>query len=476
MSLYGPHAASTNKKPKLETITIEFRDVDGVAHGSQLHVPTDTTTEQLESLVNAFQPKEDEPCPYTFFVKDEPVTSNLFQCLENSDISGEVVVPVTFQPQAVFRVASVGRCTSSLPGHSASILSVGFSPNGRYLASGSGDATVRVWDVDTELPKCTLRGHKDWILAVAWSPDGKRLVTGSKDNDLRVWDVETGKQTPKKPLRGHRMWITCLAWEPEHVSGQCLRIASGSKDGTIKIWNALRGVVEITLSGHDKGVTCIAWGGKGLIYSGSQDKTIKVWEAATGKLVRTLIGHAHWVNTLSLNTEYVLRTGGFNHKGEKEDPKDRYNAMIKGREEVLVSGSDDLTLMVWHPESEKTPVARLTGHQRPVSVVKFSPDGNYIASASFDKGIKLWSRTTLKYICDFRGHVGAVYQMAWSADSRLIVTGSSDSTLKVWDVASKSQKIELPGHADEVFAVDWSPDGARVGSGGRDKVLKFWRR
>lgn len=97
-----------------------------------------------------------------------------------------------------------------------------------------------------------------------------------------------------------------------------------------------------------------------------------------------------------------------------------------------------------------------------------------IASASFDKSVRLWRALDGKFICAFRGHVQAVYTVAWSADSRLICSGSKDSTLKVWSVETKKLAQELPGHADEVFGVDWAPDGSRVASGGKDKIIKLW--
>lgn len=97
-----------------------------------------------------------------------------------------------------------------------------------------------------------------------------------------------------------------------------------------------------------------------------------------------------------------------------------------------------------------------------------------IASASFDKSVRLWRAHDGQFIAVLRGHVQAVYSVAWSADSRLLVSGSKDSTLKVWSLKNKKLAQELPGHADEVFAVDWAPDGSRVASGGKDKVLKMW--
>lgn len=206
-----------------------------------------------------------------------------------------------------------------------------------------------------------------------------------------------------------------------------------------------------------------------------------------GVLCRVLEGHAHWVNTLALSTDYALRTSSFDPKNPNNDAskvsveesvlvaKERYEA-ARNDGERLVSGSDDFTLFLWKPETDKKSITRMTGHQQLINDVKFSPDARIIASASFDKSIKLWDGKTGKFISSLRGHVQAVYQISWSSDSRLIVSGSADSTLKVFDTKMKKLHFDLPGHADQVFAVDWSPDGERVVSGGKDKVLKVWRR
>ncbi|CAN1316694.1 Notchless protein homolog [Linum perenne] len=152
----------------------------------------------------------------------------------------------------------------------------------------------------------------------------------------------------------------------------------------------------------------------------------------------------------------------------------RYNKMKGNGPERLVSGSDDFTMFLWEPAVDKHPKTRMTGHQQLVNHVYFSPDGQWVASASFDKSVKLWNGITGQFIAAFRGHVGPVYQISWSADSRLLLSGSKDSTLKVWDIRTRKLKQDLPGHSDEVFAVDWSPDGEKVASGGKDRVLKLW--
>jgi ribosome assembly protein 4 len=132
------------------------------------------------------------------------------------------------------------------------------------------------------------------------------------------------------------------------------------------------------------------------------DKTVKVWNVADGTLKHTLAAHAHWVNHLALSTEFVLRTGYFDHT--KDVPKTDEEKKIKSKErfdkaatrqgklvERLVSASDDFTMYLWDPEEGTKPVARLLGHQKQVNYVTFSPDGGLIASSGWDNHTKIWS-------------------------------------------------------------------------------------
>ncbi|KAK4981825.1 ribosome assembly [Elasticomyces elasticus] len=459
---------------------IQFTDADtNAAQGPVVTVSlADLTPKNLSLLLNTLLGRENssERLPYRFYrplnfgtndVGDEPFSQS--DIVEKHAGSTETLLSIPARAEAVFRVKAVTRCSASISGHGESILATAFSPaSSSRLATGSGDKTARIWDCDTGTPMHTLKGHTGWVLAVAWSPDDRQIATGSMDNTVRLWDAETGTPLGNQ-LKGHTKWVTSLAWEPYHLQevGRP-RVASASKDFTVRIWDTVTKRADMALTGH-KGT---------------------VWNASTGTLQNTLSAHAHWVNHLALSTDSVLRTGYFDHTGQKGVPdseeakrakaRERFEkaAMVGGGSQIierLVSASDDFTMYLWEPSQSTKPLQRMVGHQKQVNHVTFSPDGLLIASAGFDNHVKLWSAKDGKFITTLRGHVGAVYQCCFSPDSRLLVSASKDTTLKAWDVTTGKLKEDLPGHKDEVFAVDWSPDGERVGSGGQDKAVRIWR-
>lgn len=502
------------------SMMVTFKNPEGEQAGGQIDIPLESNVKQLEALVNSLQENTD-PTPYAFYVNDVEVTDNvgdtLRQLMEEYEAEGkealslEETLHISFRPLSVFRVRPVTRCIETLPGHSDAVLHVSFSPDGKRLASGGGDMAVRFWNPITNLPSHVCTGHRHHVLCTAWSPCGTIFASADRSGEIRLWNPSDGKQWGSA-MKGHSKWVTSLAFEPIHVHGETIRLASSSKDHTVKVWNVTNGNCETTISGHLDSVECVKWGGTGLIYSCSRDRTIKVWAVdghghSRHMLVRTLTGHAHRINTMALNCDYVLRSGvhsldtlskkstaattkskpsGVSPANGAEGDKEKIKAMAlqqyrkvvgegdKG--ERLVSGSDDFTLFLWAPQDTKTPIVRLTGHQQMVSHVCFSPDARYMASASFDKKAKIWDGHTGKFIATCTGHVGSVYQLCWSADSSYLVSASKDSTLKVWSAKGEAKKSmhTLSGHEDEVYALDWSPNGFSLASGSKDRTIKIW--
>ncbi|MEH2205144.1 MAG: serine/threonine-protein kinase [Nostoc sp.] len=177
---------------------------------------------------------------------------------------------------------NTGTEISTITGHQLQVNSVAFSPQGQFLASASYDRTIRLWQIESSQRELqnrpcysllsTLSGHAWAVLTVAFSPDGKILATGSDDNTIKLWEVNTGQLICT--LVGHSWSVVAVAFTAD---GETL--LSASCDKTVKLWRVSTAEEIVTLSGHIDSVSAVAVSKvTQLIASGSQDKTIKLWQ------------------------------------------------------------------------------------------------------------------------------------------------------------------------------------------------------
>jgi WD40 repeat protein len=249
----------------------------------------------------------------------------------------------------------------TLKGHTDRVTSVAFSPDGKLLASGSWDNTVKLWDVVSGQEVRTLTGHVNHVTNIAFSPDGKLLASGSTDKTVKLWDVASGQEV--RTLTSPTDFVTSVAFSPD---GKLL--ASGSWVNTVKLWDVASGQEVRTLTGHTDWVQSVAFSPDGkLLASGSTDKTVMLWDVASGQDLRTLTGHTANVNSVA-----------FSPNGK-----------------LLASASSDKAVILWDAASGQQ-VCKLTGYDVDmlaeighVFSVAFSPDGKLLASGSDDNMVML---------------------------------------------------------------------------------------
>ena len=332
---------------------------------------------------------------------------------------------------------NTGKEIRTFSGHSWMVTSVSFSPDGKYALSGSGDKTLKLWDINTGKEIRTFSGHS-WVNSVCFSPDGKYALSGSDDKTLKLWDINTGKEI--RTFSGHSSRVYSVSFSPDGKYA-----LSGSSDRTIKLWDINTGKEIRTFSGHRNGVfsVCISPDGKYAL-SGSDDKTLKLWDINTGKEILTFSGHSRDVTSVSFS------------------PDGKY----------ALSGSEDTTLKLWDINTGKE-IRTFSGHSW-VNSVSFSPDGKYALSGSNDNTLKLWDINTGKEIRTFSGHSYIVTSVSFSSDSNYALSGSDDNTLKLWDINTGKEIRTFSGHSRNVSSVCISPDGKYALSGSWDKTLKLW--
>ncbi|MFJ9033146.1 AAA family ATPase [Streptomyces sp. NPDC102274] len=329
--------------------------------------------------------------------------------------------------------------STSLAGHTDIVTSVSYSRDGRLLAVGAANGTVRLWNMsDPRRPVgFPAFDRSDWVASVSFSPDGRTLATGGYDRRARLWDVsDPARPALRATLSGHTDAIFSVAFGPD---GRTL--ATGSYDHTVRLWNVAAGTTPTslaTLTGHTLNVKSVAFSGDGkLLASGGDDRTVRLWDIRRPRhpvALSVLRGHHNYVTSVAFSPD--------------------------GR--TLVSGSDDRTVRLWNITLPRRPAALsvLSGHSDVVISVAFSGDGRLVASGSYDRSARLWDTGDIRHPAlraVLTGHSGAINAVTFAPGGRAVVTGGDDRTARVWQTDPRRAVTEAcAASAPAIRRSQWS--------------------
>jgi WD40 repeat protein/serine/threonine protein kinase len=329
------------------------------------------------------------------------------------------------------------RRVSTLKGHNFGVSSVAFSPDGKWLASGSydGDCVVILWELSTGR-KHVFAGHTNTVNSMKFSPDSRILASVSRDSTVRLWDVISKRELAR--LEGHLNWINSVAFSPD---GRIL--ASGGSDA-VKLWNVATRAEVATLRGHLMNIADVAFSPDGkTLASAGWDHTVRLWDVDS------------YLNPPMIRLEGALHSLAFSPDGKL--------IAIAGRELVL------------RDAGLKQLRARLVGHEERVFSVAWSPDGKTLASGGIDKTVRLWDVTTGRQLAVLQGHADEVKTVQFSPDGRTLATGSWHGMIKLWDVIAHREIASLQSDPKaDVSALAISPDGRRMAEADWGGGVTLW--
>ncbi|OAI42187.1 hypothetical protein AYO40_06680 [Planctomycetaceae bacterium SCGC AG-212-D15] len=294
----------------------------------------------------------------------------------------------------------IGSCKQT-----AAVSAVTFSPDGKTIATGAADNSIRLWDATTYKEQRNLPGMQSKVTAILYSPDGKSLVAGCQTGMVSVWDTGTHQQ--RLGMHSGRGSATALALSPD---GR--QLASGGEDRRIFLRDITNGLFHRVYNGHGGNISGLAFSPDGRqIASAGGDRSIRIWDATNGQENRRIEGKAD----------------GFQAVAFAPDGK----RLVSAAKEVL---------QVWDP-SNGNEIAKVSAHKGMVTAVVYSKDGKMVATCGEDGGVCLWDPTTGKLLRRLGQHQKAARALAFAPGIKALASVGDDGQLLLWDT---SPRIFLP--------------------------------
>ena len=420
--------------------------------------------------------------------------------------------------------ASVGAVASLIASVEvgAPLLAVAVAPEGSRVATGSSDGGIVLWDAANARRLAMLRAV-DEVRDLAFSPDGQHLVAVTRNGRAECWEL----------ARGRRLWSTrtdegevnAVVYAPDGGV-----IVTGGRDGVLRLWSAGDGAGLGELGRHPAAVHDLAATGGGLgprVASASRDHTVRVWDLAHRRLVTTLEGAASVVRGVALDRSCELVAAVSHDKSARvwELPSGRPRLVAGGFEDEMLSvalapdggrlaaAGWDGRVTIWDIGAA-VPLIAIT-HQSPVWAVAMGQGGRLLATVTEDGRLRIWNLSDTQPVLaapersfvwsldlsrdgrwaalagtdggirlhdlasqapgrELRGHRDIVGTVAFSPAGQLLASSGFDGTVRLWEVPSGRPTALLRGHVGFVRTVTWSPDGRMLASGGSDETVRLW--
>ena len=335
--------------------------------------------------------------------------------------------------------------------HKAEVLSVEFSSDGERLLTAGSDKTARVWDLHACAPLIPTVEHGDLIVCASFSPDGHKVLTASFDHTARIWDAHTGAPLAAPMAHASNVWSAVFSPDGR-------RVVTASEDQTARVWDAATGLAVPPPLRHAAAVWPAAFSPDSRqVLTASQDHTARVWDAVTGQPVTPPLQH-----------DGAVWWAGFSPDGK-----------------LIATASQDHAARIWDAASGR-PVTAPLQHSEEVTYAAFSRDGRRLVTASGESIVNLmdfknrpgearvWDVATGKALTPPMAHKLSVFQAMFSPDGRWVATASFDKSARIWDAATGEPITPPLQHNDMVFRLCFSPDGARLATAGFDHTARVW--